>query len=214
MGAQREFAMRRLYRVILSLLTLSVSATTQADDVLHRYEGNVHPLSAGWIVGNPCQPPCAESVEDGHFLYRWPRAYDFASYHLWIAQPPQPPPPTLWVEWRFRSNHPLGPYFYSCDAQFNVHYGGMSDLVYMYGDAAISFSGDDFVARLDINEFHTYRYESVDRTNYTFAVDGLVFVQKSDDSANGFHSLQLRGLGGCYSDQIPDMISGHPRPLI
>ena len=209
MGAQREFAMRRLYRVISIVLMAGVPTVTRADETLYRYEGNVAPYdpTAGWLIYNPCEPPCTESVEAGHFLFRWPRAYDYAAYAYRIAVPGEAPPPSLWVEWRFRSNHPLGASFYSCDAQFDIQYGGMSDLVFMYGDAVISFSGDDFVAGLDINEFHTYRYESLDGINYTFAVDGRVFVVNADNSPNGLHRLQLRGSGGCNFDQIPDMVN-------
>lgn len=42
----------------------------------------------------------------------------------------------------------------------------MIEDVLMYGDAAISYSGDDAVTGMDIDEFHTYRFESLDGVNY------------------------------------------------
>jgi hypothetical protein len=113
----------------------------------------------------------------------------------------------LWVEWRFRSNHPLGEIFFSCDAHLSVRYEGILDSIQMYGDAAISFSGDDYVRGLAIDEFHTYRFESLDGVRYTFSVDGLIFVRAFDYFGNGYHYLQFGGRGGCVSDQIPNMVN-------
>ncbi len=198
---------RTLVAVLLGALALRASV---ADDLLYRYEGNVVPYdeSAGWILADPCDTPCTESVEDGHFILRWPWAGNLANYHLWIARRDDPPPPpTLWVEWRFRSNHPLGPYFHSCDGEFFVSYGGVSEYVSIYGDAAISSSAADFVLGLDIDEFHSYRFESLDGISYTVAVDGLTFITLSWDSPPRSHYLQFSGRGGCASDQIPDMVN-------
>jgi len=75
----------------------------------------------------------------------------------------------------------------------------------MYGDAAISFSGDDIVEGLDIEEFHTYRFESLDGINYWIAVDGLIFIVNADNSPTGGHKLQFSGRGGCLGDEIPNM---------
>ena len=72
------------------------------------------------------------------------------------------PPPTPWVEWCYRSNHTISPYFYGCDGRFHITYGATHDTVFVYGDAAISYEGGDAVTGLDIDEFHTYRYESLD----------------------------------------------------
>jgi hypothetical protein len=117
------------------------------------------------------------------------------------------PPPTLWVEWRFRSNHPFGHIFYGCDGRFVVDYGGMHEVVYMYGDAAISYSGGDVVTGLDIDDFHTYRFESLNGVNYWISVDGLVFIVDAEDQPNGYHYLQFGGNGGCIGDQIPNMVN-------
>ena len=177
-----------------------------ADDVLYRYEGNVSPCdeSAGWICGNPCEDPCSDSVENGHYVLRWTQPADSVGYALIISNDlGEPPlPPTLWVEWRFRSNHPIGPNFFTCDGQFTVDYRAIHDLIFMYGDTAISFSGDDAVFGLDVDEFHTYRFESLDGVNYTFSVDGQVFVDMTDNEILGRSNLQMRGLGSCGIDEI------------
>ncbi|MGB2986498.1 MAG: hypothetical protein WBE26_11515, partial [Phycisphaerae bacterium] len=179
-----------------------------ADELLYRYEGDVVPYdeSAGWLDGL-CEDPCSESIENGHFVLRWPEPCDLANYDYSIADPPEQPPPSLWVEWRFRSNHPKGPYFYTCDGRFSVHYGGMHEVVFMYGDAAISFSGDDAVVGLDLDDFHTYRFESLDGVNYWISVDGLVFIVGAEDNPNGYHYLQFSGDGGCLGDWIPNMVN-------
>ncbi len=165
---------------------------------IYRYEGNVHPLdeSAGWLLGNACEDPCSESVEDGHFVLRWSRPADSVGYGLRIATPDTTPSaPTLWVEWRFRSNHPIGPNFFTGDANFQIDYASAFELVYMYGDTAISFSGDDFITGLDVDQFHTYRYESVDRLNYRISVDGQVFIEDCCGPDDGFDDIAMRGLG-------------------
>ena len=77
-----------------TILILLLAFTVRADETLHRYEGNVHPLdpSTGWVMGNPCDPPCSDFLEDGHFVRLWTEAADYASYAFWIAQPPDTPP--------------------------------------------------------------------------------------------------------------------------
>ena len=94
---------------IVTALSFAVSASF-ADDLLYSYEGDVLPYdaSAGWLVFNPCDYPSGESVADGHFVLNWPEPGNSANYAYRIAQPPEAPPPTRWVEWRCRSNHPLG----------------------------------------------------------------------------------------------------------
>jgi len=69
--------------------------------------------------------------------------------------------------------------------------------VFLYGDAAISNSGDDVITGLDISEFHTFRFECVDQVHYRISVDGLVFITDADDHPTGYHYLQFGGQGGC-----------------
>lgn len=188
------------------LLVLAVGAAAQADGLLYRYEGNVVPLdpSAGWIVGNPCDPPCTESVENGRFVLRWPQGRDAANYDLTL---PAPSLPTLWVEWRFRSNHPFGGVFDSCDGQFSVRYAAVLDTLLFFGDAVISFSGGLVMSGLDINELHTYRFESIDGSSYRWYVDGRFFSAPVDNKMPGRDRLQLRGSGGCDTTRPPTVVN-------
>jgi len=177
------------------------------DDILYRYECDVLPYdpSAGWIIADPCSGVCTESLEDGHFVLRWTQADNFANYDIEIANPTHPPPSTLWVEWNFRSNHPIGPYFDGCDAFFAVSYSDIYEVVKMYGNAAFSFSGDYSVGGLSLEDFHLYRFESSDGVHYTIAVDGEVFITGTDHEGNGYSYLQMRGEGGCTLDEFPNM---------
>ena len=61
--------MSRRWMLVLSVF-VPLPYTALADGLLHQYEGNVVPYdeSGGWLMGDPCEPPCAESVEDGHFV--------------------------------------------------------------------------------------------------------------------------------------------------
>lgn len=180
-----------------------------ADQVVYRYEANVLPddPSEAWVVADACDPPCTESITNQKLRLVWAQADNTVNYTKFIAQPPQQEPPTLWVEWRFRSNHPLGPIFFDCDAAFVTKYGGTFEVVNMYGDATFNQSGDFFVTGLSLNVFHTYRYESLDGINYRVAVDGRVFIVQTENNPNGFHYVQLIGRGGCNSDQFPNMVN-------
>ena len=115
------------------------------------------------------------------------------------------PPPSLWVEWRFRSNFPLGPILTGCDAAFWLQYQGIVDVLEMTGDSAITMEGGDFVLGLEISEFHTFRFESPDGENYWWSVDGDRFVfTLTTGVPNGFNLIQMRGDGGCSIDWIPN----------
>lgn len=78
----------------------------------------------------------------------------------------------------------------------------MSEGVHLYGDSIITFSGAAFVLGLDMNEFHTFRFESVDGINYSRSVDGQEFVERLDVD-NGGHFVQMWGNGGCSIDYFP-----------
>ena len=79
--------------ILIVAVLASAGVRLSADETLYRYEGNVapHDKSAGWIVANPCEEPCTESVEDGHYVLRWTRPNDIVNYALLIALPPAPP---------------------------------------------------------------------------------------------------------------------------
>ncbi len=172
-----------------------------ADETLYRYEGDVHPAdpSAAWTVFNPCEDECSASVENGHFVLRWTQPNDIVNYTRLIAPDSglPPPPKSLWIEWRFRSNHPIGPNFFSCDGSFTYRFLQVFDLLNMYGDSAISFGGNSFVFGLNIDEFHTYRFESTDGVSYRVSVDGRTFINASDIKNPGGAYVQMGGEGGC-----------------
>lgn len=145
------------------------------------------------------EAPCSEQIVDGKFVLTWDVPNDIANYHHWIAMPDTPPPPdTLWVEWRFRSNHPIGPNFFGCDGSLRVQYASLVETVNMYGDFYSSLSGNHFVIGLEVDEFHTGRFESRDGVNFQFSVDGLVFFEDQGNfQENEFHAIQFRGRGAC-----------------
>ena len=112
----------------------------------------------------------------------------------------------MWVEWRFRSNFPLGPILTGCDGGFSVQYKSFVDRLKLTGDSVITGDGGSFVVGLDMSEFHTYRFESLDGMNYWWSVDGDRFAfrfQNGDD--NGFNTIQMRGNGGCGLQDITDV---------
>ncbi len=189
-------------------LALCALPSVLADDLLHRYDGDVLPYDpgVGWLDGL-CEYPCSEDITGGHLVLRWAQASDTVFYFYRLKKPPDVPPPSFWVEWRFRSNHPMPAHTFSCDAMFTVDYAHLVDSVFMYGDAVVSFSGSEFVLGLELDEFHTYRFESPDGMNFWFSVDGLVFRTSSESGANGYGSLLFGGVGGCLGDEFPDMVN-------
>jgi hypothetical protein len=187
-------------RIIVALVTVSIGADRAgADEVLYRYEGTVVPYdaSAGWIISNPCDGACVESLEEGHFVLSWPELGDGARYHFWITSPPESGLSSLWVEWRFRSTRLMDPYLGTCDADFVVSFGDIFDLVEMSGDVVVSFEGGDFVRGLDPQSFHTNRFESADGLRYLFSVDGQIFLEKTGLGGSPNSAIQFGGRGGC-----------------
>ncbi|UCE61872.1 MAG: hypothetical protein JSU63_09070, partial [Phycisphaerales bacterium] len=88
---------------------------------------------------------------------------------------------------------------------FRVVYGSNSDAVEMYGDTVISADWGTIIDGLEMDEFHTYRYETPDGENYTISVDGLVFMDRFDDDPNSTHLLRLQPRGACGVDPAPDI---------
>ena len=193
--------------LVIAVAVLSAAGGARADVLLYRWEGDVlpHDKSAGWLIFDACDDPCSESIEDGHFVLDWPENEgDFVQYTLRIAVPPdEPPPPPFWVEWQFRSNEPKHPNFFSCDADFSIVYVNIPELVYLFGDAVISFSGGEFVFGLALDEFHTYRFESNDGSDFRFSVDGFAFYDGvySDGPLGLNNGLHFVGGGGCSSNE-------------
>lgn len=208
MGIMRFVHVREHFgRIAFFLCGFISSACCLADGLLFSYEGNELPsASNGWPVSNPCENPCSEFIENGAFVWFYPFPGDWAIYKHRMAEPPALPPPTLWIEWQFRSNHPIGPNFDSCDASFQFYYGRVLDSVFMYGNAAISGEGGDSVHGLSLDEFHTYRFESLDGMRYQVSVDGVIFVEYTDSQPlTSAPFIQFEAVGGCPSDWIPNM---------
>jgi hypothetical protein len=200
-----------LFRSLFVAVSVSFAVgASRADVTSYRYEGDVLPYdpSAGWEVFNPCEPPCAESVEDGHFVIRWPEIGDFFQHTYFMADAPGQLPSSLWVEWRFASNHPIGPNFTSCDARFTVTYERINDAINMYGNAALSFSGNFWIDNLALTEFHTYRFESANGADFSFSVNGQRFYSdRGDQTPAGPQIIYMVGFGGCGSDQVANAIN-------
>jgi len=193
---------RRTRRLGILLATLGAGA--QGDQPLYRYEGDVLPSLAGWAVFDACEGYCTESVENGAFLLRWGQLGNLTNY-TYIVSRAQNDPESLWVEWRFRSNVPIPRFADDCDAFFVVNYRDLLDLMFLFGDAIVSFSGDDWLLGLTLDEFHTYRFESPDGVNYWFSVDGLVFYTSIGNYPDkGFNYLQFGGGGGCGETRPPN----------
>ena len=189
-------------------LWVFVPGIVRADDFLVRYEAEALPYASSvpWLVADPCVPPCSESVLNGHLFFRWPLANDNVGYGRFVALPPEIAPSSLWVEWRFRSNHPIGPIFDACDGRVSIKYRQILEVINMYGDWARSFEGSSTVSGLALNQFHTYRFESHNGSDYCVSVNGFNFIVDSmTTNDNGYADVQFSGRGGCNSDQFPNM---------
>ncbi len=188
------------------LLVAMIGIVATGDDLVYQYEGNSLPNDpcAGWRVFDACTEQCQPSVAGGHFILRWHEGTDFVNYTYIIAQSPDlPPEAPFWVEWRFSSDHPFNGISTGCDGTFFVKYSEVSDLVDMFGDAAVSFSGDDVRYFPTLADFRTYRFETPDGIEYEISIDGLVFTSGVGFFASGNHYLQFYGHGGCDLDLLP-----------
>jgi len=178
--------------------SLLAPPAARADSLLFGYEGDVLPgdPGSGFEIFNPCDGDCSRHLEDGHFVLEWGPMGSLVNYNHDIDPGPEDPPPTLWIEWRFRSNQPKPPTSSTCDARLSVHYFAISDSANMFQDATVDNEGGDFVFGLS-PEFHTYRFESPDGVNYTLAVDGSVFNVDSNAGTSPLSYIQFSGHADC-----------------
>lgn len=190
-----------MYRRFLKLLLLLVPAQLAlGNSTIYRFEGDRLPYdpAAGWQVHAACDVDCAEILSDGRFILEWAAdGRDTVNFSRLIEDDPKLLPPSLWVEWRFRSNNPIHPNFYGCDARFRTDYKAIGEPVYIHADAVVSFGADFFIAGLPFNEFRTYRFESRDGNHFRFSVDGFVFYDGKDFKGTDGRVLQFGGDGGC-----------------
>lgn len=199
--------MHRLSGLVLA--ACAFVSWARGDEVVYSYEGDALPYEpgVGWITtSNLCDLPCEEFLGDGTFGLFYSVPNDAARYFHRIAEPGQAPPPTLWVEFHFRSNHPLGPNFYNCGGSFSFDYRSIGTWINTYGNAAVWAGGNLWVPGLPLDEFHTYRFESLDGAHYWITANGLVFVDRVGILPdNGYHTIQFGAIGGCGSDWVPNM---------
>lgn len=177
-----------------------------ADGLVYRYEGEVLPTdpAAGWSDADPCINECTQSVQDGLFILSWDGGVQRINYVHNIVEAPTPPPETLWVEWSFLSNHPFKCASLISDGTFIVDYKDVASIIHMFGDAAMSFGAIEFRGGLEIDEFHTYRFESTDGVNHCVYVDGeILFCDQANTPGNDTHGIQISGEGGCDLDLQP-----------
>ncbi len=191
---------------IIFLFLMVVEDVARPDEALYRFEGDMLPYdpTAGWLVFAVCDVDCTELVANGHFILEWAAdGRDTVAYAFRIADNPELLPPTLWVEWRFRSNNPMSPFFYGCDAFFQAGYQAVFEVLWIHGDSIVSFGADYFLLDLPINEFRTYRFESPDGLHFRIAVDGSTFFVGEDFPGGTERTLQFGGDGGCVLMEEP-----------
>jgi hypothetical protein len=189
------------------MLFAAIAGVASADELLYTYECDLPPPQAdpAWIIADPCEGSCIESAQNGYLIFLWPEGADKVTYAYRIAVPGQTAPETLWVEWQFRSNHSIGPIFWTCDGSFLFQHGAIGESVQMYGNEAVSGEGGDYISGLALNEFHSYRFESLDAVNYRISANGQVFIEDTGNrQPNGYHTIQFSGRGGCTGDTIPN----------
>jgi hypothetical protein len=191
--------MRRSRRFLLLLALVPRAGEIRADTLLFRYEGDVLPYApeGGWVIANSCGRGCSESLEKGHFVLRWDERSDFANYHRTITTIQQPALPSLWAEWRFRSNGPLTGACFGGDGRVAVYFRRVFEVMYLYGNAVTSFSGNDYLYGLDMSQFHTHRFESPDGIRYRLSLDGQIFLETMDGKNLAASYLQMSGEGDC-----------------
>ena len=80
---------------VAAIVLCASAVTSLGDEVLYRYEADVHPLdpSAGWLLGNACGEYCTERIEDGSVVLEWDHG-DLVNY-AYIVSPGSGDPPPL-----------------------------------------------------------------------------------------------------------------------
>ena len=101
--------------ILITLCVAGPSRWATADAVLFRYEADVHPNdpAGGFSPFNPCAE-CTDFIEDGHYVIEWTDMGDQVNHSHEISRDPEPGPPTLGIEWRYRSNRGFGPGDFAC----------------------------------------------------------------------------------------------------
>jgi len=188
-------------RGICTIAIVLALATTIArgDGFIYGFEGDVLPgeVGSGWIVADPCELGCSRRLENGSFILEWGDQGDIVNYHHWIAQESETQPPSLWIEWRFRSNQGKPATSSTCDAWFTINYEQLHDVAYMLGDAVVDANAQFGALDLENDAFHTFRLDSADGAHYTMAVDGVVFKAWEGQRPPYNSYIQFGGRGSC-----------------
>lgn len=188
----------RIWIGFVAALAFFASGSAPADEIMHAYEADALPVDSGWQVFDPCVPPCSEQIVDGHLVLEWPANFgDIVNYDRRLSQPPAPPPPTFWVEWRFKSLRPAPVNNFGCDAGVSVRYFEQPEIIDLYGDGAEAPGGEGFLLGLPLDTFRTFRFETDDAESFRFLIDGLVLFGGANPTLNAAPGVQFHGLGEC-----------------
>ncbi|MBI1825073.1 MAG: hypothetical protein HY287_14940 [Planctomycetes bacterium] len=174
------------------------------DHIVYAYEGDRLPYDeAGGWEGMPCENSCIESVENGNLVLRWFSYGGDAQYFRTFVNSPSDLPESLWIEWRLRSNHPVPCCSISCDTEVSILYDEIEELVDCYGDFAGTPAFNGSISGLDLDQFHTFRFESTDGSHYTLSADGTIFITGVDQGYIAYDYLQFYAHSGCPTVPLP-----------
>lgn len=193
--------------VVICVLFLS-SVSAHADDVIHRYNGDILPADDGWITVDPCSAACSQSIVEGHLAQRWD-APDAMSYRYDVfpplshAPPDEQPPATFWVEWRARSSSAFDGQDVLCEAAVAVYNFESAEITRFFADWASNQARSYFHALTEPGEFHTFRYESPGYPDRSVYVDGALVYQttRSNSSDLGLFVWMIYSGGLCSGGQ-------------
>jgi hypothetical protein len=185
--------------------------------VTFAYEADVWPWQGGFLIADTCyagNPPysCVDSLQDGHYVANVSPGQGLGSYnyHRWITMPGGTAPPTLWVEWRFRSNYSIAQSngWWLDDARVRTTYDQVvaSVSTWMWGDAALDAGEANLVTGMAMGEFHTFRFEVRDGQSSLRWADGkLLMATPPCCVGDGTTYIQFGGNGGGGGGPYPDL---------
>jgi len=108
--------------MIAFAILLTVTTAARGDGFVFGYEGDIVPEdpASELLVSDTCERDCSQRIEEGHFVLEWGTMGDKVSFVKFLPQAPNPPLPTFWAEWRFRSNQPKTNTSFICDGSVQV----------------------------------------------------------------------------------------------
>jgi hypothetical protein len=177
------------------------------DQVVFAYEADTWPWLGGFETFNACDLDCTHSLEDGNYVAHMQNGggNGIYNYSRLITTTGGTPPPTLWVEWRFRSNYSYlqSNGFVLDDARVRTQYDQtvVSVSTWMWGDAAFDAGVGPgctcSVTGMPMGEFHTYRFEIANGLDSLRWADGkLLQATTACCPSDGTTFIQFGGNGG------------------